>query len=356
MANLGENVEWFERLRVLLQDTRLCDTLVEATNTLPLPGVDRIRLHELIGDKRHNMTQKLQREPGLQNYSVEYALAVWVYTLEEVRVYFVINGCARSPQRNIGAGNVSPGLAACLPFMKFLDTALTHLPATFKFAGTCMRGVKHVYPDPANHDPKRHFPTGRDFFWYEFRSASTDLAVMGHDQFCGMDPSTPRTIFHIEATEAYSIAVFSEFGVQESEVLFRPLAKFRVVHAAKLCDPTQVLMPGGGFPDNVVLQQLSPAAPPPAPVPVVVPAPVPVAAPPPAPPTAAVVAGLTGASYAGINMVAWSAFGKGVGVIALATGGAPLALPAGVVTAAMSVMLSGGVYCYKRVTANHDPG
>ena len=119
-------------------------------------------------------------------------------------------------------------LSACLPFMKFLDTALTSLPAAYKYQGNCMRGVKYVYPSPADHDPETYFPSGTEFFWYEFRSASTDPSVMSNEQFCGHDPTEPRTIFNINAIEAYSISLFSEYGEQEREVLFPPLTMLQV--------------------------------------------------------------------------------------------------------------------------------
>jgi hypothetical protein len=75
---------------------------------------------------------------------------------------------------------------------------------------------------------------------------------MSNEEFCGHDRSKPRTIFHINATEAYSISHLSNFGEAEAEVLFRPLSKFKVLLATKQCDHTLQHDSTGGFPDTVV--------------------------------------------------------------------------------------------------------
>ena len=144
-----------------------------------------------------------------------------------------------------------------MPYIKYLDRALTLLPEKFHYAGHCQRGVQYVFPSSEDHDPVKHFPTGKHLFFYEFKSASTKRSVMSNDQFCGQDPTKPRSIFDIEAIAACSISAFSEYGTAEAEVLFRPLAKFCVVHASKKCDPTRAYDSSGGFPDTVALRQLA---------------------------------------------------------------------------------------------------
>ena len=84
--------------------------------------------------------------------------------------------------------------------------------------------VKWVYPKPDNHDPERYFQKDATFYWYEFKSSSTNSELMSKPSFCGHEPG-PRTHFVIEATRAYSIVAFSCHGEEEAEVLFRPLAK-----------------------------------------------------------------------------------------------------------------------------------
>ena len=108
---------------------------------------------------------------------------------------------------------------------------------------------------PDDHNPEKHFPKGKELYFFSFKSASTDPAVLSSEQFCGHDKTKPRTVFEIQASEAYIIAAFSEFGASEAEVMFAPLSKFTVLHAAKKCDPTLRLDATGGFPDTVVLKQ-----------------------------------------------------------------------------------------------------
>jgi len=122
--------------------------------------------------------------------------------------------------------------------------------------GTCYRGVKTVFPSPQHHDPQRHFPVGSAIIWYEFKSTSERAELMYADHFCGM--SGARTIFTIEAAQAYRISRLSAFGEDEAEVLFRPLTRLEVLSAAKLNDPLNATEASGGFPDSVALRQLAP--------------------------------------------------------------------------------------------------
>jgi hypothetical protein len=79
---------------------------------------------------------------------------------------------------------------------------------------------------------------------------------MYREWFCGK--SGPRTVFTIQSIEGVSIKRFSALP-DEDEVLFRPLARFRVVNATKKLT-AEDLAPNppvnGGFPDDVMLQQL----------------------------------------------------------------------------------------------------
>ena len=95
---------------------------------------------------------------------MRFALAIYVYTLDDPMIYSVINRVMFDPARGVkGAahGNdLSPGLLACAPYIKLLDEALARLPAAFVFRGRVQRGVKWVYPRPDAHDPERHFAPG----------------------------------------------------------------------------------------------------------------------------------------------------------------------------------------------------
>ena len=117
---------------------------------------------------------------------MRFALAIYVYTLDDPMIYSVINRVMFDPARGVkGAahGNdLSPGLLACAPYIKLLDEALARLPAAFVFRGRVQRGVKWVYPRPDAHDPVRHFAPGAELTWYEFKSSSRKAEVMSQPQ------------------------------------------------------------------------------------------------------------------------------------------------------------------------------
>ncbi len=82
---------------------------------------------------------------------------------------------------------------------------------------------------------------------------------MTREHFCGVNAG-PRTIITVKATRAYAIHKFSYFQGTDSEheVLFRPSAKFKVLHAQKnIIDAKELVsMQKSGFPDTVQLQQV----------------------------------------------------------------------------------------------------
>ena len=70
----------------------------------------------------------------------------------------------------------------------------------------------------------------------------------------------PRTIFYIDAIDAYSIEKFSHYQgkYSEYEVLFRPLARFRIKGTKKnIKDPKEKFyVTKSGTPDAIYLEQL----------------------------------------------------------------------------------------------------
>jgi hypothetical protein len=240
----------------------VCETLAEAVASFEGILPDHDILAVVIEEKRQNIRVKL-RTCGDQDYSEEFALGVWVYSLEYPNVYGLVNGVCHAADRRDGPGGMSESMRKCLPYIKFLDTALASLPEKYKFTGqlpwnlfpdfdgSVKRGVKWVYPSPADHRPASHFPSGKEIYFYEFRSASRKAEIMSRKQFCGHEKDKPRTIFTIKATEVYSIAHLSDYP-DEAECLFRPLSKFRVLLATQNCDPLLQTDPTGGFPDQVI--------------------------------------------------------------------------------------------------------
>ena len=283
---VGIDAVWKRRLTCAIAETPLEQSLLDALRPLIglLEGIDMADLEAVIEDKRAEWRNELYSDGGSyqlpRTYMLDFAIAIHLYTLSDPAVHKVINRAMFNPQRRGaaaaaaataaaaagGAGRVSAELTACLPFIKFLDSALEALPAAYVFKGRVCRGVQWCYPSPARHDPEGYFATGKMVMWYEFKSTSTSMEVMTRDHFCGMRPG-PRTIFTIDACRAYSIEKFSIFqGMdKEYEVLFRPFCQFRVVHATKMIIDAaeRSSLERSGFPDNVSLLQIDEAPAPP---------------------------------------------------------------------------------------------
>eukprot|EP01046_Picozoa_sp_COSAG06_P053474 COSAG06_NODE_9256_length_1945_cov_2.793608_1_plen_506_part_10 len=192
-------------------------------------------------------------------FPTKYALVINVYSMQMPNVYAPLGEALRGTDRDAGPGGVSPRVRAFLPFAKLLDVALVAAARVWgPFVGQVFRGVKYAFPEPtlAAHDPEVYFPPGRELNWFAFQSSSTKFDVMYQPWFCGK--SGPRTVFTIQSIEGVSIKRFSALP-DEDEVLFRPLARFRVTGSAKKLTPADLgLNPpaSGGFPDDVHLQQL----------------------------------------------------------------------------------------------------
>ena len=251
---LGEDAAFVFRYRKALDAEPLAASVLAALKTMAAEfGLDLDELKFIIEMREHTLRATLERE-GITGFWFEFAVAIYLYTIDSPKLYEMINSASHAPDRAADNGELSPKLRACMPFIKFLDSALDALPTKFLYTGRVNRGVKWAFPTPNEHDPEAHFPREKRFFWYEFKSAAQQFDVMYHPMFCGANG--PRTIFVIDACESYTIAPFSQFPT-EAEALFRPLAQFEVTFAQKKLLPKH-LRPGatGGFPDEVHLKQL----------------------------------------------------------------------------------------------------
>jgi len=97
-----------------------------------------------------------------RSYGVDSALAIYLYTLHDPGIYAVMNREMFNPDRRTkkegaASSDISAGLRAFLPYIKFLLHALETLPAEYIFKGEVRRGVKWVYPSPDEHNPRAHF-------------------------------------------------------------------------------------------------------------------------------------------------------------------------------------------------------
>ena len=282
---VGVDSVWKRKLGKLLAEAPLADSLLEALWPLAdlLHGEGMEDLIGIIEDKSAEWCDLIYSPGGGFNlprtYRLDFAIAIYLYTLAHPSLYSVINKVMFNPARRTpgaaGAAGVSDDLRACMPYIKFLDAALEALPPAYVFRGELRRGVRWVYPSPDNHDPKRHFAVGGTIMWYEFKSTSKKQEVLTRPHFCGVEPG-PRTIFTVEACRGYDIEKFSFFqGVDsEFEVLFRPLSKFKVSHASKnIINPKDTSsLERSGFPDAVALQQVDDAQEQPQPAPTPAPA------------------------------------------------------------------------------------
>lgn len=261
----GTGIDWQWRATILkqLKSTPLAASLEEAIESLSAVGVDVDALKGVLKGKAMEWrTSGHLRKCGLADSFMDFALAIYAYTLGKPEVYGPLNSAMFATDRRGKAAGPSSALLAVMPYAKFLDTALARLPSKFHFAGDCERGVRWVFPSPKKHDPVAHFPQGELICWYEFKSTSTNLAVISREHFCGHGPY-PRTHFHIEACRGYNIAPFSFFGEQEAEVLFRPGTLLKVAKVKKrILEPTYGMQPyerdasRSGFPDDVFLEEV----------------------------------------------------------------------------------------------------
>jgi hypothetical protein len=165
---------WSRRLRLLLESTVLQPTLVRALLHLsPTIAVDMDLLLEVVEEqaKEWRLSKHMERL-GLPEDFLQFALAIYVYTLEDPAIYKIVNKAMFEPSRRVkgapsgpSGSDLSNELSACAPYIKFLDEALRRLPARFRFRGRVQRGVKWVYPSPDNHDPESYFRPGAILTW-----------------------------------------------------------------------------------------------------------------------------------------------------------------------------------------------
>ena len=159
---------WEIRLQRLMDVTPLAATALKALQPLADFADFSIEWDILrtVVQRQENLWRKQDKlgKLGLALDFMRFALAIYVYTLDDPGIYTVINRVMFDPARGVkGAApgkDLSPGLRACAPYIKLLDEALARLPAAFVFRGRVQRGVKWVYPDPEAHDPEGHFTMG----------------------------------------------------------------------------------------------------------------------------------------------------------------------------------------------------
>eukprot|EP00966_Prymnesium_polylepis_P051334 1187984-Prymnesium_polylepis.1 len=151
-GSVGVDSAWKRKLTKLLAETPLAPNLLEAATPLAdlLPDNDLDDVEAAIDDKRAEWRELIYSEAGGFNlprsYPLDYAVAIYLYTLADPPVFSVVNAAMFNPSRRkpgaaAGTAGVSAELRACMPYIKFLDAALEALPPAYVFAGEVRRGV-----------------------------------------------------------------------------------------------------------------------------------------------------------------------------------------------------------------------
>ena len=139
---------WARRLRRAIADEPLAGSLIAACASLASVGIDIDLLEEIFRRQERDWRRQRKLEGlGLPDSFMNFALAIYVYTLEDPAVYTAVNRAMYNPERRGTQGvlpgpDLSPELQACLPYIRFLDTALERLPEAFIFRGRVHRGVR----------------------------------------------------------------------------------------------------------------------------------------------------------------------------------------------------------------------
>jgi hypothetical protein len=149
--------------------------------------------------------KRLASKGTLGLLSLDEVGAVHVYT-QESPFYHALNTALRQRDRQ----NLGP----FLPYLKLLLRGLGKLP---RGDSVVHRGVKG--------DISAAYPTGSEFVWWGFSSATASVQVLENPQFCGK--AGPRTLFTIRVSQAVDVARLSAIGA-EDERLILPGTMFEV--------------------------------------------------------------------------------------------------------------------------------
>ena len=140
---VGIDHGWKKTLETAMKETPLEASLMEAIQSLrKLHGmVDVDLLEVIVKGKREEWKDFIYSPAGgfklPASYRLDFAVAIWVYTLAQPAVYAVVNReMFNQERRKPGAiSGISSSLRACLPFIKFLDAGLEALPEPYIFQG-----------------------------------------------------------------------------------------------------------------------------------------------------------------------------------------------------------------------------
>ena len=125
---LGEDAVFVFRFRKALNAEALAASVLVALCSLAdAAGLDLDELQFAIQMREPTLRATLERE-GIPNFRMDFAVAIYLYTIDTPKIYEIINNAAHAPDREEGPGGLSPQLHACMPFIKFLDCATGQVP------------------------------------------------------------------------------------------------------------------------------------------------------------------------------------------------------------------------------------
>jgi hypothetical protein len=147
--------------------------------------LDAELLLEMVLIQRVNALDIIEKNGLVGKVPADYAIAIWLYTLEHPSIYKAINAAMFDKHRRDTAGGISAHLRQAMPFIRYLNHALRSLPEEFHFKGRCFRGIRYVFPSPDEHDVVKNFVGKKTVYFYEFKSATQDKRLMFEERYCG---------------------------------------------------------------------------------------------------------------------------------------------------------------------------
>jgi len=198
---------------------------------------------------------------GLAKYDTNYAVAIFVWTLQDPPVYVLVQRIAADVK-----GRATLLEATVLPFALYFASALHALPDEFKIKdGVVRRAMSQAILTKTGIEVSAALRYTKDehHYKYLFLAASKfDYAKIPESFLELSNPEQPGTVFEIEATPecpAYDIEAFSDFTGTESEgeVVFEMLSYWHIkedvqrqrktIHGID-CKPEVVQVKGVGAP------------------------------------------------------------------------------------------------------------
>eukprot|EP00300_Choanocystis_sp_HF-7_P007921 c15590_g1_i1.p1 GENE.c15590_g1_i1~~c15590_g1_i1.p1 ORF type:complete len:223 (+),score=35.85 c15590_g1_i1:495-1163(+) len=197
-----------------LRTWHLCESVELACQGLPNAGVNRDLLTHLLVERRPFVKDFLLKN-GLPEDLLDSALAIHLYSIEELRIARAISAVIFSPESN--ASKFSFQLTSLWPFIKYMDAALIELSQAWP---DCVVSGRTLYRPIKWASPPRQLRKHESVYFYQPRWAVID---------CPQE-NEYNTLLELSVIQAYDIGELDARHETVQRVLFRPLANFDVVY------------------------------------------------------------------------------------------------------------------------------